>query len=168
MPYRVTTLIYCFDSHDRTLLLQRRKAPNQGLWSPCGGKLDTNLGESPHHCALRECREELGIETAISNYRLTGIVSERETNGEDHWLMFLFELLPRIDRTPAPIDEGEFAFFEARRIPELPLPRTDREQIWPLFWRHRGGFFVAHCETSVEGERWTVEQSQPKRNFTSH
>ena len=44
----------------------------------------------------------------------------------------------------------------------LNLPLTDREQIWPLFWQHRGGFFAAHCRcTKGEPNKWNLEQSNP-------
>jgi tRNA(adenine34) deaminase len=47
------------------------------------------------------------------------------------------------------------------------MPETDREMIWPLFWRHRGGFFAAHCHTQPGGRNvWTVEETKlrPRRN----
>ena len=47
-------------------------------------------------------------------------------------------------------------------LPALALPATDREQIWPLFWRHRGGFFSAHCRClPAGGHSWTIEESLP-------
>ena len=53
LPYRISTLLYCFNRRDEVLLLERRKEPNRGLWSPCGGKLKTAIGESPYACACR-------------------------------------------------------------------------------------------------------------------
>ncbi len=47
----LTTLIYCL-REEQTLLLERRKEPNLGLWVAPGGKIE--LGESPHECARRE------------------------------------------------------------------------------------------------------------------
>ena len=47
-----------------------------GLWSPCGGKLKVDDGESPYDCALRELQEETGIEAEKCDLHLTGIVSE--------------------------------------------------------------------------------------------
>jgi hypothetical protein len=42
----------------------------------------------------------------------------------------------------------------------LSLPQTDREQIWPWFWRYRGGFFAAHCHCHPDGRNdWTLEES---------
>ena len=45
LPYKVSTLLYCFNERDEVLLLERRKEPNRGLWSPCGGKLKMETGE---------------------------------------------------------------------------------------------------------------------------
>jgi 8-oxo-dGTP diphosphatase len=92
---------------------------------------------------------------------LTGIVSEHGYEGQAHWLMFLFEVLPRLDSGPAPASGGRFRVFRAEKIASLPIPRTDAEQIWPLFWRHRGGFFAAHCRCLAGGnDQWTLEESQ--------
>ncbi len=58
LPYKVATLLYCFNERDEILLLERAQEPNRGLWSPCGGKLHTDEGESPYACACREAHEE--------------------------------------------------------------------------------------------------------------
>jgi len=58
LPYKVSTLLYCFNQKDEVLLLQTRPGTNRGLWSPCGGKLDMAAGESPFACACREAAEE--------------------------------------------------------------------------------------------------------------
>ena len=51
--------------------------------------------------------------------------------------------------------------FEWGRIAALPIPRTDAEQLWPLFWRHRGGFFAAHCRCLADGGNdWKMEECQ--------
>ena len=159
-PYRIATLIYAFNQDDEVLLIKRRKPPNQGLWSPFGGKLDTATGESPHMCAARETREELAIAAQPDEFHLTGLVSERGYQDEAHWLMFLYEYLPRLTHLPKPIDEGEFAFIPRDTIPDLPIPQTDRDQLWPLFWQHRGKFFVAHCVCTAGGDQWTIEQTE--------
>ncbi len=160
-PYRIATLIYAFNEADAPLLLCRKHSPNQGLWSPCGGKLKVDQGESPHACAARETREELSLAVVPSDFHLTGIISEHGYQGEAHWLMFLFELLPKLSQLPPPCPEGEFRFVARESIPELPIPETDREQIWPLFWRFRRQFFVAHCHCGADGNEWTLEQPSP-------
>ena len=160
LPYRISTLLYCFSRRGEVLLLRRRRQPNRGLWSPCGGKLDMAAGESPHACACREAGEETGLKLRPPDLHLTGLVSEHGYQGQAHWLMFLFEVRPRLALLPPPHREGDFAFFSPALIPSLPIPQTDAEQIWPLFWRHRGGFFSAHCHCRADGRnQWTLEES---------
>jgi 8-oxo-dGTP diphosphatase len=164
LPYKIATLLYVFNEADEVLLLRRAQEPNLGLWSPPGGKLKTELGESPYACACREAAEEMGLPLAPDELALTGIVSEHGFLGAAHWLMFLFEVKPRLRQAPPPHREGEFAFHPRAALDALPLPVTDREQIWPLFWRHRGGFFAAHCHCHAGGNNvWVVEESRPAK-----
>lgn len=161
MPHRISTLLYGFNTADEVLLLHRAQEPNLGLWSPPGGKLDTASGESPHACACREAQEEIGLRLASKDLRLTGVVSESGFAGASHWLMFLFEIRPRLKQLPPPHREGRFAFVSREALYRLPLPATDAEQIWPLFWTHRGGFFAAHCRCeSGDNHHWTLEESR--------
>ena len=160
LPYKVSTLLYCFNRQDEILLLERAQEPNRGLWSPPGGKLRTELGESPYACACREAAEELGLTLQPSDLHLTGLVSEHGYRGQEHWLMFLFEVTRRLEIRPSAHREGRFEFFPENRLAGLALPLTDREQIWPLFWRHRGGFFAAHCHCHPDGRNdWFIEES---------
>ena len=80
LPYKVATLLYCFNEQDEVLLLERAQEPNRGLWSPCGGKLKTDIGESPYACACREAREEIGLDAFgynIENRTLVAALEER-------------------------------------------------------------------------------------------
>jgi len=161
LPYKIATLLYCFDEQDRVLLLERGQEPNRGLWSPCGGKLDTATGESPYAAACREAAEELGINIQPADLHLAGLVSEHGYLGQAHWLMFLFEVKTRLTTLPAAHREGRFAFFAREEITKLPLPKTDLDQLWPLFWKHRGGFFAAHCRCAADGTyQWFLEESR--------
>src|SRR5437899_5582563 len=156
LPYKVATLLYCFNERDEVLLIERAQEPNKGFWSPCGGKLHTESGESPYACACREAREELGIELSAPDLHLTGLVSEDGYQGQSHWLMFLFEIKCKLAAVPAPHREGTFQFFPRNAINALKIPDTDRERIWPWFWQHRGGFFAAHCHCEPTGKNiWT-------------
>lgn len=164
LPYKIATLLYCFNEQDEALLLHRKQKPNLGLWSPCGGKLHMDEGESPYACACREALEEIGMKISPRDLHLTGIVSEHGYEGQGHWLLFLFEVLPRLKKLPPPHREGDFGFFAPDKIAALPIPKTDVEQIWPLFWKHRGGFFSAHCRCfGADGYQWTIEESEHGR-----
>ena len=140
--------------------MERAQEPNLGLWSPCGGKLRTELGESPYACACREAAEELQLRISASDLHLAGIVSEHGYEGQSHWLMFLFEIKPKLKELPPPHREGMFQFFPRAKLDSLKMPTTDRDKIWPLFWRYRGGFFAAHCHCTPDGQyEWTLEEA---------
>ena len=144
LPYKIAVLCYLFDPQGQVLLIKRRKSPNQGLYSPIGGKLEQSTGESPTQCALREIKEETGLKISGSQIGLCGIISEAAYEGEAHWLMFLFEVTKAVDLRPKMTDEGPLEWIEQDRILELDIPETDRHIIWPLFWRYRKKFFAAH------------------------
>lgn len=161
---KISTLLYCFNERDDVLLLERVRQPNAGLWSPPGGKLRAADGESPYACACREAGEELGVTVVPGDLHLAGVVSEHGYEGESHWLMFLFEMKQRLRALPPPHEEGRFAFFPREAIGGLRIPQSDREQIWPLFWNHRGGFFAAHCRCHPDGRNeWTIEETMSRR-----
>jgi 8-oxo-dGTP diphosphatase len=158
--HTISTLLYCFNEADEILLMERAQQPNMGMWSPPGGKLHIEDGESPHQCGCREAVEELGLIVQARDLHLTGIISEQNHDGRDHWLMFLFELKWKMKELPAAHREGRFEFIPRAELNRLQMPVTDREQIWPLFWKYRGGFFAAHCEVkSKDSHIWFLEES---------
>jgi 8-oxo-dGTP diphosphatase len=160
LPYKIATLLYCFNEQDDVLLMEREQEPNLGLWSPPGGKLKQDTGESPHTCAAREAHEEIAISLRPNHLQLTGIVSEPGYAGQAHCLIFIFEFKKKITATPQNISEGRFQFFSREQLDDISLPQTDREMVWPLFWQHRGMFFTAHCLCGDDGHNeWTLEQS---------
>ena len=164
LAYQIATLLYCFNERDDVLLLERVQEPNRGCWSPCGGKLRTEIGESPYACACREAQEELDLSLQPTDLHLTGIVSEHGYQGQAHWLMFLFEVRSRLKTLPPQHREGNFEFFSRDELTRLKVPQTDFEQIWPLFWKHRRGFFAAHCHCHPDGRcEWTIEESVPSQ-----
>lgn len=161
LPYKIAVLCYIFDESGQLLLIHRRKQPNFDLYSPVGGKLEQATGEGPTDCAIREIAEETGLAVDASSLHLTGIVSETAYQNETHWLMFLYELTVPAALKAMEIDEGRLEWHPEENITELPIPQTDREVIWPLFWQHRGGFFMAHIDCTGDTMTWQLQQSQP-------
>jgi 8-oxo-dGTP diphosphatase len=99
-----------------------------------------------------------------SDLHLAGMISECGYQGQTHWLMFLFEVKVKLNVLPPPHPEGRFEFFRREQIDGLKIPQTDREQIWPWFWRFRGGFFAAHCHCHADGRNdWTLEETNAAR-----
>ena len=66
----LATLVYAVKG-DEVLLHRRVKDPNKGLWVAPGGKLEPD--ESPAECAIREMREESGLE--LRELSLRGIMT---------------------------------------------------------------------------------------------
>lgn len=158
LPYRIAVLCYLFDEKGRILLLHRHKEPNIDLYSPVGGKLDQAGGESPTACAIREIREETGIVTTADQLHLTGIISEAGYDDVCHWLMFLYELVHPVAVEPRQFREGRLDWHEASDLAHLPIPETDRLVIWPLYWRYRRKFFMAHIDCHGGQVTWRIEQ----------
>lgn len=168
MPYRIACLCDLRDADGRILLLKRLKAPNQGLISPIGGKLDVALGESPATCAQREIDEEAQIHVPLDRIHLLGLVSERAFEGKGHWLMFVYRVLGPVWTEPRDIREGRLDWFRPEELESLALPETDRKIIWPLMRRAepktaggRPGFFAVHIDCHGPELAWRVEQETP-------
>ena len=139
LPYKLACLCDLRDAHGRVLLLRRAKAPNQGLCSPIGGKLDMHTGESPAQCAQREIEEEAGIHIPIERLHLMGLISERAYDnggeGKGHWLLFYYRVLGPVEVTRTSLNEGTLEWFHEHEIEALPLPDSDRKIIWPMVRR---------------------------------
>jgi 8-oxo-dGTP diphosphatase len=158
-PYKIAVLCDLRDARGRVLLIHRERQPNKGMYSPIGGKLDTGGGESPAQCARREILEEAGIDVPPERIRLVGIISERGYENQTNWLMFWYRVEGPVEIPEREIPEGRLEWHEESALERLPLPRTDREAIWPAVRGHEGGFFVMHIDCSGPEPVWTVEQS---------
>lgn len=151
LPYKISVLVFVENHAGELLLIERTKAPNAGLWSPIGGKLEMHLGESPFECAAREVGEEIGLKiVAERDLHLFSMIAEKAYEGQSHWLMFLFRCRVRIDALPPTISEGRFGFYSRTAIDRIPIPETDRQALWPIWDRHRDGFVAmrADCHPS--------------------
>jgi len=146
LAYKIAVLVFVENSAGEHLLLLRAKAPNLGVWSPIGGKLETNIGESPFECAVRETREETGFEVTTADLHLFAMIAEKAYEGESHWLMFLFRCRQPLDRLPDTIAEGRFGFFSRTAIENLAIPETDRTALWPVYDRYRDRFVALKAD----------------------
>jgi 8-oxo-dGTP diphosphatase len=165
LPYKIASLVDLRDKDGRVLLLRRKKAPNQGLCSPIGGKLDMHTGESPAMCAQRETLEEIGLDIPIERFHLMGIISETAFEGRGHWLIFYYKVLGHAWTEPRETPDGWLEWHKWSDIDALPQPESDRKIIWPLVKKHdhptKPGFFAVHIDcTGPQGESmtWRIEQ----------
>jgi 8-oxo-dGTP diphosphatase len=161
LPYRIAVLCYLYDAQGRVLLLHRAKAPNFELYSPIGGKLEQADGESPSACAIREIHEEAGLVIQPEDIHLVGVISERAYEDSGHWLLFCFEVTHPVEVAEGAHDEGRLEWHPLDRVFDLNIPESDRQIIWPIFLRHRGGgFFMVHIECEDGRLNWTLDESR--------
>lgn len=167
LPYKIACLCDLRDAAGRVLLLHRKRAPNEGLASPIGGKLDMPTGESPAQNALREIWEEAGLRLSADRLHLAGLISETAYEGRTHWLIFYYRVLGPVEVPEHDMAEGRLAWHRPDQIDSLRLPDSDRRIIWPLIRSHGGfdpdpwkrpSFFAVHIDCRGPEMAWTVEQ----------
>ena len=139
LPFKISVLVFVRNTGGKLLLIRRNKSPNMGMWSPIGGKLEMSEGESPYECAIRETREEIGMELAESDLRMFSMISEKSYEGGTHWLMFLFDVK---NKRTSP------KYF--RRLVRAVRPRGDR---FAFNSRDRQGFALGRME-EICGKRF--------------
>jgi len=111
------TQVHCVRTN-QLLLMKRNKEPNYGLWVAPGGKIERH--ESPHECAVRELREETGLQAHI--IQLRGVVSIVSPKIAQHCMQFLF-LVTAFSGDLVPDErEGEFRWWAMDEIQGLPMP----------------------------------------------
>ena len=146
--FKISCLIFIKNTEGKHLLIKRNKAPNKNSWSPIGGKLIMDIGESPYECARRETLEEINLTLDDKDLNCFGYISEKNYEGNGHWLMFLFESKIRIEIIPETIDEGSFGLFSRSEISNLTIPETDKKLLWPYYDSYNSGFIGIRADCS--------------------
>lgn len=117
-PKPLSVAVCAVEKDGKLLLLRRKRGDYQGLWSLPGGKIehDEHLSEA----AVREVREELGIETSFRRY--LGLVSEhltRETEEDDAHFMLSVCLLDHEEGDPEETEEGEPRWVAFEKLEDI-------------------------------------------------
>ena len=103
---------------DRLLLVRRAMDPEKGKWSLPAGYLDH--GESPVETAVREAREETGLEV-----RITGLVDAFHNPPGAGATVFLLYRAERVRGEPIAGDDADAAaFFGRGELPPLAFAST--------------------------------------------
>lgn len=103
---------------DHVLLMRRNGAHGSGTWSTPGGHLEQ--GETPEQCAVREAREETGIE--IGDVRFHAVTNDVFDSGQHYVTLWL----------EAEYGGGEAAVRSPREVTDVGWFRWDRLPA-PLF-----------------------------------
>lgn len=141
---KLATLLYIENESGEYLLMERLKNPNKGLLSPPGGKLEMDTAESPLQCAIREAKEECGFDSIDSDWKLCGIITEKEYPHIGNVMIFLMKYKKKIQTLPADIDEGIFIFIHPNDFDFHNIPETDKKFIWSrIFNETESPFFLS-------------------------
>src|SRR5437660_10815737 len=91
----VSTDCAVFDERGRVLLIRRKNDPFRGQYAFPGGFIE--VGETAENCAVRELKEETGIEAG--SLRLIGVYSDPNRDPRHHsitvgYLVYVHEQIP--------------------------------------------------------------------------
>ncbi len=119
------------------LLIKRGRGPNAGLWAVPGGKVD--YGESMPEAAIREFREETGIEAEIGDVVWVG--DAIGPGDPPLWHYTLVDYRARmIGGTAAAADDAEsVAWIPLDRVLDLPVTPTMPALVAVLLDERPGG-----------------------------
>ena len=120
-PRVLATLVYAIRD-DEVLLHRRVKDPNKCLWVAPGGKLEAT--ESPTECAVREMREETGLE--LEDPALRGVMVEVSPRPDYQWITFVYAATRWTGELAPAGGIGEFRWVRIPEVFALPIPPTDQ------------------------------------------
>lgn len=138
------TLCYIRDlKNKKTLMLHRNKKALDGhknKYNGVGGKFEEN--ESPQECAIREIKEETGLD--VSDGKLVGILTFtnniHQNKNCNHWVVFVYEYYS-FSGELIDSNEGELSWIDDDKILDLPLVEND--YIFLPWIREKKQFFSA-------------------------
>lgn len=112
---RVGVGVLLVDADQQVLLTLRILPPEAGCWSIVGGKLD--YLESLEQCAIREAREEVGVDIAL--VRLLCVTDHCLPNENQHWVSpaYLGRILRGEARNCEPHKTREVSWFPLAALP---------------------------------------------------
>lgn len=134
---KLATLCYVIKDN-KTLMIYRNKKENdyhEGKWNGLGGKFET--GESPEDCAIREMKEETGLD--VKNPIMKGFITFPNFDGVDDWYVFVF-VFKEFEGELIDSPEGHLEWIDNDKLTELNL--WDGDKIF-LPWLFQEKFFSA-------------------------
>ncbi|GAB4573921.1 MAG: NUDIX hydrolase [Anaerolineae bacterium] len=114
---KVAAAVFIQDG-DRVLLIKRAVQPEYGKWALPAGYV--NAGEDPRDTAVREVREETGLEVRIT--RLMDVMYSQQRPGASIIIVYAAEVLG--GTLQAQDDADDAAWFTADELPELAFEST--------------------------------------------
>lgn len=139
----LTTLIY-ITQEDKCLFIRKTRKGDMNLdkWLGIGGHFETD--ETPEECALRELKEESGINREdLSDFEYRGLVTFLSSEYPSEYMhVFTASVGDGFELPRKTCDEGELAWVELDRICDLPVWEGDKIMFGYLFNRNPRRFFT--------------------------
>ena len=86
----VVILLFSKD-HKKLLLVKRNKKPYPNLWNGIGGKIE--VGETPIEAAIRECKEETGLDMINPKLLVTYVYPETNPVNSNTHLSVIYDFI---------------------------------------------------------------------------
>ena len=112
-------VVVILESPGYWLMLKRSHPPNQGLYTPVGGKIEN--GESPRAAAIREVQEEAGLQ--IEDPLYCGLLVDSSPT-DYNWICFVYRASVDYFEPPS-CNEGMLSWIPVESLATLPTPVTD-------------------------------------------
>lgn len=109
---------------DEVLLVRRGREPYKGCWALPGGFME--MDETIERCAVRELREETGIEVEQGQLRLVGVFSApgRDPRGRTVTAAYAVEV-PAGTAAAAGDDAADVRWWPLEQLPPLAFDHAD-------------------------------------------
>lgn len=115
-----TVDVIIYDPERGVVLIERNNPPFG--WALPGGFVD--YGETLEHAAVREAKEETGLEVVLTG--LVGVYSDPERDKRQHTISVTYCAVTRNpDALEAGDDAGKAKFFALDNLPDLVFDHTD-------------------------------------------
>jgi len=133
----LTVVISAITKNNKILLMKREKRPYKGYWSMIGGKM--KLSESIQDCAVREAKEETGLDTEFKSVK--GVVHERvrEDDTIKHGFVFFFTHLEPKQGSLTPTEEGQLDWFNINQLDNTQIIPSDKWMIETFLLNNKKG-----------------------------
>ena len=136
---KLATLCYVQDKKtNSTLMLHRVKKENdyhRGKWNGLGGKFEP--GESPEECAVREIKEESGLN--VKSIKMKGFITFPIFDGIEDWHVFVF-VIDDFDGELIDSNEGNLGWIPNEEFFNINLWEGDK---YFIPWLFEDNFFSA-------------------------
>lgn len=103
----------------RLLLVKRNERPSKGMWSFPGGAVE--LGETTAEAAVRETREETGLDIVIERLFdvITYLPSERGSNARNQVIVIDYLARPNPGRIRLNRESSDYGWFTPGQVQRL-------------------------------------------------